>query len=137
MADQAPLDKATFVKKGLETARSYKSKRKQKATVKEIDFFERDAVVIDEIPTPKESHAIDYQAAMLKSLENTPSGRRPLRLDQDGPWSVSVAENPDDARSYSLYIKSAFVISIASISPSCSASMYRMLTLQSELTLLL
>jgi len=25
---------------------------------------------------------------------------------QDGPWSVSVAETPYDARSYSLYIKS-------------------------------
>jgi hypothetical protein len=26
--------------------------------------------------------------------------------NQDGPWSVSVAESPYDARSYSLYIKS-------------------------------
>ena len=26
--------------------------------------------------------------------------------NQDGPWSVSVAETPYDARSYSLYIKS-------------------------------
>ncbi|KAJ6604978.1 hypothetical protein B0H10DRAFT_2077512 [Mycena sp. CBHHK59/15] len=32
--------------------------------------------------------------------------RPPVRMNaQDGPWSVSVAETPDDARSYSLYIK--------------------------------
>ncbi|KAF7347299.1 hypothetical protein MVEN_01485200 [Mycena venus] len=36
-----------------------------------------------------------------------PASRRPpVRMNaQDGPWSVSVAETPDDARSYSLYIK--------------------------------
>ena len=27
-------------------------------------------------------------------------------MDQDGPWSVSVAETPYDAHSFSLYIKS-------------------------------
>ncbi|KAJ7762342.1 kinase-like protein [Mycena maculata] len=32
--------------------------------------------------------------------------RPPVRMNpQDGPWSVSVAETPDDPRSYSLYIK--------------------------------
>jgi hypothetical protein len=37
------------------------------------------------------------------------SRRPPVRMDaQDGPWSVSVAETPHDARSYSLYIKSEF-----------------------------
>ncbi|PFH49791.1 hypothetical protein AMATHDRAFT_75968 [Amanita thiersii Skay4041] len=35
-----------------------------------------------------------------------PSGRRPpVRVETDGPWSVSVAETPHDAQSYSLYIK--------------------------------
>lgn len=27
-------------------------------------------------------------------------------MDQDGPWSVSVAETPYDTHSFSLYIKS-------------------------------
>ncbi|KAJ7054027.1 hypothetical protein C8F01DRAFT_1165632 [Mycena amicta] len=31
--------------------------------------------------------------------------RRPRINQQDGPWSVSVAESPDDQRSYSIYIK--------------------------------
>ncbi|PPR05115.1 hypothetical protein CVT24_010090 [Panaeolus cyanescens] len=42
---------------------------------------------------------------------NLPSSSRrgPVRMDnQDGPWSVSVAETPDDSRSYSLYVKSEF-----------------------------
>ncbi|KAJ7075345.1 kinase-like protein [Mycena belliarum] len=40
-------------------------------------------------------------------MEPSPASRRPpVRMNaQDGPWSVSVAETPDDARSYSLYIK--------------------------------
>jgi serum/glucocorticoid-regulated kinase 2 len=39
--------------------------------------------------------------------------RRPLvRIDnQDGPWTVSVAETPHDPHSYSLYVKSAFSLS--------------------------
>ncbi|CAA7264912.1 unnamed protein product [Cyclocybe aegerita] len=45
----------------------------------------------------------------MKALDtNLPSSSRraPVRMDtQDGPWSVSVAETPDDARSYSLYVK--------------------------------
>ncbi|EEB97974.1 hypothetical protein MPER_02603 [Moniliophthora perniciosa FA553] len=36
---------------------------------------------------------------------NTAPRRHPVRVDQDGPWSVSVAESPHDARSYSIYIK--------------------------------
>ncbi|KAJ7082529.1 kinase-like protein [Mycena crocata] len=39
-------------------------------------------------------------------LATSNSRRPPVRMNaQDGPWSVSVAETPDDARSYSLYIK--------------------------------
>ncbi|KAL0575764.1 hypothetical protein V5O48_006207 [Marasmius crinis-equi] len=36
---------------------------------------------------------------------NTTPRRHPVRVDHDGPWSVSVAESPHDARSYSIYIK--------------------------------
>lgn len=38
--------------------------------------------------------------------------------NQDGPWSVSVAETPYDARSYSLYIKSRLFPSFSSPIPS-------------------
>ncbi|KAJ3807381.1 hypothetical protein F5876DRAFT_48171 [Lentinula aff. lateritia] len=39
-------------------------------------------------------------------MDTAPSRRGPVRIDQDGPWSVSIAESPHDSRSYSLYIKS-------------------------------
>ncbi|KAJ3774106.1 hypothetical protein FB446DRAFT_730135 [Lentinula raphanica] len=38
-------------------------------------------------------------------MDTAPSRRGPVRIDQDGPWSVSVAESPHDSRSYSIYIK--------------------------------
>ncbi|THU96880.1 hypothetical protein K435DRAFT_858139 [Dendrothele bispora CBS 962.96] len=43
---------------------------------------------------------------MLKSnMDTAPPRRAPVRVDHDGPWSVSVAESPHDPRSYCLYIK--------------------------------
>lgn len=47
----------------------------------------------------------------MKTLDtNLPTSLRrgAIRMDQDGPWSVSVAETPYDAYSFSLYIKSEF-----------------------------
>ncbi|KAG7100021.1 hypothetical protein E1B28_001807 [Marasmius oreades] len=38
-------------------------------------------------------------------MSNTASRRHLVRVDQDGPWCISVAESPHDARSYSIYIK--------------------------------
>jgi hypothetical protein len=44
------------------------------------------------------------------TLSNSSGMRPPVRMDaQDGPWSISVAETPHDAQSYSLYIKSASI----------------------------
>jgi serum/glucocorticoid-regulated kinase 2 len=44
------------------------------------------------------------------------SRRPPVRMDaEDGPWSVSVAETPYNARSYSLYIKSEWYPSFLKI----------------------
>ncbi|KAJ4470908.1 hypothetical protein J3R30DRAFT_3531778 [Lentinula aciculospora] len=53
---------------------------------------------------PESTVFIDRE--MLKNhMDTAPSRRGPVRIDQDGPWSVSVAESPHDSRSYSLYIK--------------------------------
>lgn len=47
---------------------------------------------------------------MLEVPQERASRRKMARIEaQDGPWSVSVAEN--DKHSYSIYIKSAFTIS--------------------------
>ncbi|EIW87265.1 hypothetical protein CONPUDRAFT_96619 [Coniophora puteana RWD-64-598 SS2] len=44
----------------------------------------------------------------MKGIDAThprPMRRQPVRMDGDGPWTVSVAENPNDTNSFSIYIK--------------------------------
>lgn len=47
----------------------------------------------------------DMKALDLTLNHPSSSRRPPVRVETDGPWCVSVAETPHDARSYSLYIK--------------------------------
>jgi len=52
----------------------------------------------------------------MKNLDtNLPTSLRrgAIRMDQDGPWSVSVAETPYDAHSFSLYIKSESILPLS------------------------
>ena len=99
-----------FARQSFDTAkRSYNQKkrnRQDRSSVAETDFFEPDAIVIaspDEHPIPT------IENKMRAVNANGTFRRPPVRMDaQDGPWSVSVAETPHDARSYSLYIKSEF-----------------------------
>lgn len=57
----------------------------------------------------------------MKSIDtahNRPIRRPPVRIDaQEGPWSVSVAETPHDAHSYSIYIKSESDFFCSTLSP--------------------
>ncbi|KAK0479594.1 hypothetical protein IW261DRAFT_1564234 [Armillaria novae-zelandiae] len=56
--------------------------------------------------TPEVSTDPVSTPTMLAANDLPANRRAPVRIDaQDGPWSVSVAESPHDARSYSLYIK--------------------------------
>jgi hypothetical protein len=59
----------------------------------------------------------------MKSIDaahTRPVRRPPVRIDaQEGPWSVSVAETPHDAHSYSIYIKSESNIFRSTLSPLC------------------
>lgn len=103
---------STFARQSFDTAkRSYKKRNRQDRTsIAETDIFEPDAIVIassDENPIP----TIENK---MKAVNGNGTFRRPpVRMDaQDGPWSVSVAETPHDARSYSLYIKSEFLVFI-------------------------
>ncbi|KAF9059960.1 hypothetical protein BDP27DRAFT_1340434 [Rhodocollybia butyracea] len=54
---------------------------------------------------PESTVFIDREMVKNHHMDTAPSRRGPVRIDQDGPWSVSVAESPHDQRSYSLYIK--------------------------------
>lgn len=69
--------------------------RKRKGGRETSEFFERDLVLIEEDLSPVTSPVM--------------STRR--RIDnEDGPWAVSVAE---DAKAYSLYVKSGSITSNA------------------------
>lgn len=42
-------------------------------------------------------------------MHHAQSRRKPLRMDaQDGPWSISVAENPHNTKTYTIYVQSRF-----------------------------
>lgn len=110
------LGRNTFTRKSIDTARSYANRRKHKAdrsNVTAISFFQQES-------EPTEPQIIDTPPPIVNLAANdmtvdghhsqTSSRRPPVRMDaQDGPWSISVAETPLDARSYSLYIKSKFL----------------------------
>lgn len=104
-----------LTRKSIDTARSYRQRRKHRAnrsSVTDVSFFEHDAVEI----APNDDNEPEPPIAFenMKNLDASrgrPSRRPPVRMDaQDGPWSVSVAETPHDACSYSLYIKSESVV---------------------------
>ncbi|KAF9225249.1 hypothetical protein BS17DRAFT_778355 [Gyrodon lividus] len=91
----------------VDTARSYQYKRKSRAersSITEFSFFESPNT------SPHNEHAPHNNSVRsMKNLDAAPSRstrRPPVRIDaQEGPWSISVAETPHDARSYSIYIK--------------------------------
>jgi serum/glucocorticoid-regulated kinase 2 len=111
-ATRAEIRNSAFARQSIDTARSYASRRKNKVdrgSVADISLFRP----IDNTTTPKQTPIVDLTLDINKTMtvENTlsnPSGvRPPVRMDaQEGPWSISVAETPHDAHSYSLYIRS-------------------------------
>jgi serum/glucocorticoid-regulated kinase 2 len=102
---------SAYSRKSIDTPRSYKAKRKHKverASVTDRSFFgltaETTGVISNEDHETSESFIVIDN---MKRFEANNSRRPPVRMDaQDGPWSVSVAETPYDAQSFSLYIKS-------------------------------
>jgi serum/glucocorticoid-regulated kinase 2 len=109
-----------------DTPPRYSRRRKhrvQQSSATDVEFFETTA--------PGSHNADSFEPFIV--VENMkrfdPSQPRynrrpPVRMDnQDGPWSVSVAETPHDPQSYSLYVKSAsdgaFLVELTSHFP-CS-----------------
>ena len=69
-----------------------------------LSFFEPDTTVHVENTPPS-----PVMTATQERQTRAPR-RQVLRVDaQDGPWTVSVAENPHHPSSYTLYVKSEFV----------------------------
>src|SRR5882762_10692474 len=98
-----------LTRRSTDAARSYSKKRKHRkdrSGVTDTCFFEPDAILI---PSHDENTDPIPSVENMKPIDMNTSRRPPVRMDaQDGPWSVSVAESPHNARSYSLYIKSEF-----------------------------
>ncbi|KAH0837846.1 hypothetical protein J3R83DRAFT_6070 [Lanmaoa asiatica] len=96
------------VRASVDTSRSYQYNRKSKAersSVTDLTFFE------SRNSSPHNEHAPHNNSVRsMRNVDAAPSRstrRPPVRIDvQEGPWSISVAETPHDARSYSIYIKS-------------------------------
>lgn len=93
-----------YTRRSVDTINSYQAKRQNKSgrpSVVEALSFEDDAVTV--------AQATDIPVSMKNGIapRSMPSRRIPQRGDkQEGPWTISVAETPHDATSYSLYVKS-------------------------------
>jgi serum/glucocorticoid-regulated kinase 2 len=96
-----------------------KHRKDRSKDVRDVSFLDP---ANDDNPDPnlgierRESFVVVDSTVPMEAIPNQ-FRRPPVRMDaQDGPWSVSVAETPHDASSYSLYIKSelAFLITFLS-----------------------
>ena len=93
-----------YTRRSVDSTISYQPKRKdrtQRTSVADGPFFEDDAVTV----APAADIPVDMKNGIAP--RSTPSRRLPQREKQEGHWTISVAETPHDATSYSLYIKSA------------------------------
>jgi len=105
-------------RKSIDTTRNYSSRTKKNRSdrfgVTNLSFFERE-------PTPTDQQSVidltvDDMKVIDTNIPHASTRRPPVRMDnEDGPWSVSVAESPYDPRSYSLYIKSEFIFPYVSL----------------------
>ncbi|KAG6334654.1 hypothetical protein ID866_4436 [Astraeus odoratus] len=100
----------------IDTTRSFqpkhKSSRTERSSVTNVASFFRESHASS---TSHQQHAPNNNAdtntsvRSMNTLDNAPpraTRRQPFRIDaQEGPWTISVAETPHDARSYSIYIK--------------------------------
>lgn len=91
-----------FSRRSVDSVVSYQAKsktRSKRTSVADGPFFEDDAVTVSK----------DVPDGMKNGIapRPTPSRRIPGRGEkQEGHWTISVAETPHDATSYSLYIRS-------------------------------
>jgi serum/glucocorticoid-regulated kinase 2 len=91
------------------TSLSPRRRRKPRAEIQNLNtlsFFESDSTVHVENETPPSPTP---NMTATRERQSRPARRQVLRVDaQDGPWTVSVAENPHHPSSYTLYVKSEY-----------------------------
>ncbi|KAG0694052.1 hypothetical protein DFH29DRAFT_1006691 [Suillus ampliporus] len=98
----------------IDTTRSFQYKRKSRQDRASVTDLSSDS--LSSSPHAHQQHSQNHKhdpnnsVRSMKSIDaahTRPIRRQPVRIDaQEGPWSVSVAETPHDAHSYSIYIKS-------------------------------
>ena len=101
-SDTAPSKPPIYARSSLSSRRRRKTRDSQ--SIISLSFFEPDSTVHVE-NTPPSTPPPPMTATPER--RSRPSRRQVLRVDaQDGPWTVSVAENPHQPSSYTLYVKS-------------------------------
>lgn len=99
----------------IDTSRSFQYKRKSRQERASTTNVSSDS--LSSSPHAHQEHTQNHKhdpnntVRSMKSIDaahTRPIRRPPVRIDaQEGPWSVSVAETPNDAHSYSIYIKTS------------------------------
>ncbi|KAG1747624.1 hypothetical protein EDB19DRAFT_1630609 [Suillus lakei] len=99
----------------IDTTRSFQYKRKSRQERASATDVSSDS--LSSSPHAHQEHSQNHKhdpnnsVRSMKSIDTAhtrPIRRPPVRIDaQEGPWSVSVAETPHDAHSYSIYIKTS------------------------------
>lgn len=99
----------------IDTTRSFQYKRKSRQERASATDVSSDS--LSSSPHAHQEHSQNHKhdpnnsVRSMKSIDaahTRPVRRPPVRIDaHEGPWSVSVAETPHDAHSYSIYIKTS------------------------------
>ena len=101
----ASTQSRSFSRRSVDVVSGYSLKRQHRrnqSSVADPSFFTPDE------PTSAESTSPSDMPTIRNSVvQSQPTRRVPVRAEnQDGPWTVSVAETPHEPNSYSIYIKS-------------------------------
>ncbi|KAG9222210.1 hypothetical protein CCMSSC00406_0006507 [Pleurotus cornucopiae] len=97
-----------FARKSFDAATSLKTTRRHtpgSSSIADPSFFAPKAVDIAQTQSSTVNPPTSNMQAIEVTDSRTSSRRQPVHVDQDGPWSISVAETPHNAQTYSLYIK--------------------------------
>ena len=98
----------SYSRRSVDTISSYKPKRRSRVDRASADIsFDEDVVnILRSADIPSDMPAKTTTPGPM----SIPSRRGPARAaDQEGPWTISVAETPHDASAYSLYVRSEFL----------------------------
>ena len=101
ISDVAPPKPPASTRSSSSSARRPRKSRGESKSITTLSFFEPDSTVHVENTPPSPV------MTATQERQPRPPRRQVLRVDaQDGPWTVSVAENPHRPSSYTLYVKS-------------------------------